>query len=217
MQIGDDELERAARGRERASALASPYWVNCNKGRQGFVGRLLCIWQMPPPHEGGSLEQRMSKGKLRIDLYRAVQDGSWDWVPYMGWQTPVAPPRDAARSRSPAPLRAAAARAKAEPRAAPKASPRAPKPSWSHVTNAFPQKYQLRRGGRTYYHARTVIQRMGLQTWCAHLADKIPTCQKEFGWPDGTEFVRDQGGLPGVAPYWLTLSAAKQVYDKFAM
>ena len=33
----------------------------------------------------------------------------------------------------------------------------------------------------------------------------------------GNEFVRDQGGLPGVAPYWLTLPAAQEIYNKFAV
>ena len=99
----------------------------------------------------------------------------------------------------------------------PKATPPTTKPSWAVVINAFPQKYQLQRDGCRLYHARTIIQRLGLRTWCAHLVDKISMCQNEFPWAAGVDFVRDQGGLPGVPAYWLTLSAARQIYDRFAM
>ena len=115
MQIGDDALQ-AARQRERASALESSCWMNCAKGRQGFAGGFLCILQMPPPMTGGSLEQRVSRGKLNIDFYRVVQDGSWDWVSDFGWPALAAPVRDVSRSRSPAPLQVVA---KAAPRAPP--------------------------------------------------------------------------------------------------
>lgn len=196
MQIGDDALQ-SARQRERASALGSSCWMNCTKGRQGFVGRFLCILQMPPPMTGGSLEQRMSKGKFKIDFYSVVQDGSWDWLSDFGWPALAVPVRGVSRSRSPAPSQVVA---KAAPRASPKATPPTTKPFWAVVTNAFPRKYQLQRGGCNFYHARTIIQRLGLRTWCAHLVDKIPMCQTEFACTAGIDFVQDPGGLPGVPP-----------------
>ena len=102
MQIGDSALQ-AARSRERTAALAMACWNNCTKGRQGFIGRFLCMLQIPPPMTGGSLEERVPKGKLKIDFYRVVQDGSWDWVSDYGWPALAAPVRDVSRSRSPAP------------------------------------------------------------------------------------------------------------------
>ena len=71
MQVRD-ALENA-RQRDRASAAGSPCWVNCRKTREGFVERFLAIWQIDP-WSGGTLEQRLEAGVLKIDVMRATQD-----------------------------------------------------------------------------------------------------------------------------------------------
>ncbi len=223
MQIGAVAMTHA-RDRERGDAQTSRCWLNARKTRDGYVERFLAIWHMCPPSTGGTLEDRLARGRLRIDVLRAVSAEVWEWAPFAGWAgfnlgNVVAPaPAAAARSRSP-PRAGRAAAAAPAPKAAPKAAPRpgAARPSWQSVVNAVPQKDRLRKSnGITYFHARRIIAAMGLTTWASHLYEKIPKCIEEFSWAKGVDYLQEAGGHRGIPPYWLTPVAARQVYDRFA-
>jgi hypothetical protein len=219
-----------ARMRERNSAAEAECWVGCRKTREGFAERFLAIWHMDP-WEGGSLDLRLEKGNLKVDVLRPTQTGEWEWVPFAGWQGyNLATATASARSRSPPRARAAVAAPKAMPKAAaaapkalakavpkakalPKAAPGAPKPPWPAVVGGILARDRIVRNGITYFHARRIIVAMGLRNWEKHLTEKIPMCKDEFGWVMGNDYLQESGGRSGIPPYWLSSTAALSVYQ----
>ena len=219
MQIGEVAMTDA-RVRERTAAMTSSCWLHARKTRHGYVERFLTIWHMCPPGSGGTLEERLASGRLRIDVLRAVSAEVWEWAPFAGWAgaslgNDAAPVSAAAsRSRSPPRVRRAVAVAPA-PEAAP--LPGAARPSWHCVLDAVSQGDRLpRSNGVTYFHARRIIAAMGLKTWASHLHEKMPRCIREFGWAKGVDYLQEAAGRRGIPPFWLTPGAARQVYDRFA-
>ena len=58
----------------RRKALNSAPKLECRKTREAFVERFLATWQTNP-WGGGSVEQRLETGVLKIDVMRATQEG----------------------------------------------------------------------------------------------------------------------------------------------
>ena len=110
----------------------------------------------------------------------------------------------------------AVAKAVPKAKALPKAAPCVPKPPWATVLNAIPAQDRIERNGIFYYHARRLVAAMGLRSWEHHLTEKVPMCVDEFGWVYGSDYLREAAGHRGVPPYWLSVTAALAVYQRYA-
>ncbi len=78
------------------------------------------------------------------------------------------------------------------------------------------EKDTLKRSGVVFYHARRVVQLMGLRAWESHLTDKVPKCISDFNWKKHVHYVQENSNKRGVPSYWLSALAAKEIYDRHA-
>ena len=72
------------------------------------------------------------------------------------------------------------------------------------------------RNGRNYYHARRIVEAMGLKAWGSHLTERTPSCSDELGWTFGVDYTQEPGLRRGLPPFWLSPAAARQVCDQYA-
>ena len=95
MQIGAPSVLADARKRHRTAAEQNVCWAGAPKNhtsKNGFVERFLVLWVCEPQQAGGTLEARLPKGKLRVDVLQYVKDlaesegFAWNWIPFCGWQ-----------------------------------------------------------------------------------------------------------------------------------
>ena len=232
MQIGAPSALETARARERAAAAASNCWAGAPKGpRGGFVERFLAMWVCEPQFAGGTLAQRLAKGKLRVDVMRCGPGGQWTWTPFSGWAgfnlgNSAAPP-------APPPLRPLPPRASSAPPAQrappPSAARRVPPPSaappggaarpWPQIRDEFAPRDRTQRRGRGFLSMSRLCYLLGRLSWMAHISREWPRWRREFGWGGDDCFQQrsqapyDRGGPP---KYWVSHAAAQRFYERYS-
>ena len=186
----------------------------------GFVERFLVLWVCEPQQAGGTLEARLPKGKLRVDVLQYVKDPAeseglaWNWIPFCGWQGfNLGNDIEA----SPQPCLQSSSTAASNPTVFQPGTSQLP---WKDAQKQFGPQDTLILAGTKYFAANRLCFIMARPSFAAHLWGKIPKWTKVFSW-EATDCFQDsrantpygQGGPP---KYWLSSSAAQQLYEKFA-